>query len=141
MSVRSRIEHWLWNYLWTRPVADGVKDSFEHQALCAQAERNITNRWRDWAYQFEFLLSQAPMIDAPTDKARLEASRTAYAYISPETFRSFAKFSSEAQCAISHGRSWFTAPSSPTRYVITKLMPDSRIIYSSNPIPVIEKFL
>lgn len=88
--------------------------------------------------QLKFLLSQAPMIDAPADRERLAASRTPYAYIHP---KSIAKLSSTAHCAVSHGRSYIKFPGCPTKYVLLSLMPEGRIIYSPNPIPGIEKLL
>lgn len=88
--------------------------------------------------QLKFLLSQAPMIDAPTSRDRFATSRTPFAYIHPKTL---AKNSPDAACNITHGRLVIRVPGSPTNYVVTSLMPENRIIYTPNPIPGIEKLL
>jgi hypothetical protein len=83
--------------------------------------------------QLKFLLSQAPMIDAPTDMARIVASKSPYAYVHPKTLAKFVK--------VCIHKPMVQFLPSPTRYVVTSLMPEGRIIYTPNPIPGLEKIL
>ena len=87
--------------------------------------------------QLKFLLASAPMIDAPNKseaRERLQASRSPFAYIHPKTM---AGLSLSAHPI----RGFMVFPGSPTKWVLTSLMPEGRVIYSPLPIPGLEKIL
>lgn len=99
--------------------------------------------------QLKFLLSQAPLIDAPSDfLRRMSGSVTKFGYIHPLTM---AKFQSTVETATlvqkrktskpASAAGYITIGSSPTRWVLTTLMPEDRIIFSQNPLPGLEKTL
>jgi hypothetical protein len=80
--------------------------------------------------QLKFLLSQAPMMDASqffNDFSRLQASRAPYAYVHPSTF-----------AQMTNGRvptGSDTIPRSPTRWIVSTLMPVGLILFSPNAMP------
>jgi hypothetical protein len=87
--------------------------------------------------QLRFLLNSAPMMDAPTERERILASRSPFAYVHPKTFASMlqkARISGPA-------RSFNIFPGSPTKWVLTSCMPEGRVIYSPLAIPGLEKIL
>lgn len=89
------------------------------------------------AAQLKFLLSQAPMIDAPTDRFSAGRVVTQFAYIHPKTL---AKISG-GQCTVLHSNPYVLLPPSRTRWVSTSLMPEDRVIYTPNPLPGLTKLL
>lgn len=78
--------------------------------------------------QLSFLLSSAPMIDAPRERDRVLASRSPYAYIHPKTFSAVSRFATFSQPL--DGSTVFKFGGSPTIWVLTSLMPQDRVIYS-----------
>lgn len=85
----------------------------------------------------QFLLSQAPMIDAPRDKWNAARATTRFAYIHPKTLAAIAS----GECTIRHGKPYVVLSPSQTRWVSTSLIPEGRVIYSPNPVPGLEKLL
>ena len=78
--------------------------------------------------QLKFLLSQAPMIDWQPDFPR--RSVTPYAYVHPKTIASAARFVSGP---------FLMFPPSPTKWLLTSLMPEGRVIFSPNVFPGLDK--
>lgn len=87
--------------------------------------------------QLKFLLSQAPMIDAPVDLFNAGRAVTKYAYVNPKTF---AKFTKGAYAPKGSAPFIQVRPSS-TKWVITSLMPEGTVLYTPNSLPGIEKLL
>lgn len=87
--------------------------------------------------QLKFLLACAPMIDVPVDtfQARQWVRRASgpFAYIHPKTM---AKITFEPVKG-----SFMVFPGSPTKWVLTSLMPERRVIFSPLAIPGLEKIL
>lgn len=82
--------------------------------------------------QLKFLLSQAPMHMAPEDRFRATQATAKFAYIHPKTFVQY-----QERPVTAYGK----VVGSPTKWVMTSLMPEGQVIYSPNPIPGIEKLL
>ena len=89
------------------------------------------------AQQISFLLSQAPMLDAPENLERAAHSVTKFAYVHPRTF---AKFTRGAYSPLTSAPYVRIRPSG-TKWVLTTMMPEDRVIYTPNPIPGLEKIL
>jgi hypothetical protein len=89
------------------------------------------------AAQLKFLLSQAPMIDAPTDRFNASRAGSRFAYIHPKTLAKVAG----GQCTILHSKPYVLLSPSPSRWVSTSLMPEGRVIYTPNPLPGLTKLL
>ena len=89
------------------------------------------------AQQISFLLSQAPMLDAPDGLERAAHSVTKFAYVHPRTF---AKFTRGAYSPLTSAPYVRIRPSG-TKWVLTTMMPEDRVIYTPNPIPGLEKIL
>ena len=87
--------------------------------------------------QLRFLLSQAPMIDAPADLFNAGRAVTKFAYVHPKTFAAFTK----GAYAPKSSAPYVQISPSRTKWVITTLMPEKVVIYTSNPLPGIEKLL
>lgn len=87
--------------------------------------------------QLRFLLSQAPMLDAPTDLGAAAHSVTKFAYVHPKTFATFTKGAYSPKSSAPYVQ----IRPSPTKWIITTLMPEGVVIYTSNPLPGIEKLL
>lgn len=86
--------------------------------------------------QLQFLLEQAPMIEAPTTLHRLQEMRyNNFAYIHPFTLAKASNGKAEPK-----GHICVFTPS-PTKWVVTSIMPKDRVIFTPNPIPGIEKLL
>jgi hypothetical protein len=80
--------------------------------------------------QLKFLLEQAPMLDAaPIDFMRLSDMRAPYAYAHPITFAQM----SQGRVPVTKG--FTVVPRSPTRWVVTTLMPVGRILLTPNAMP------
>ena len=84
-----------------------------------------------------FLLSQAPMMDAPDSLERAAHSVTRFAYVHPKTFAKFTRGAYSPKT----GAPYVQIRPSPTKWVLTTLMPEDRVIYTPNPIPGLEKIL
>ena len=82
--------------------------------------------------QLKFLLSQAPMIDWQPDFP--QRSITPYAYVHPKTLASAPAARWEAP-----GNSYVTFPPFPTKWLLTSLMPEGRVIFSPNVFPGLDK--
>ena len=96
----------------------------------------------DWmarivAKQISFLLSQAPMMDAPDGLERAAHSVTKFAYVNPKTFAKFTRGAYSPKTSAPFVR----IKPSPTKWVLTTMMPEDRVIYTPNPIPGLEKLL
>lgn len=119
------------------PVSQTAKQALAHETVnqylrdeLAIANVTIT--------QLKFLLAQAPMIDAPLPSDPMHATRlrqatAPFAYINPKTMS---------------GLTWgippnriYVFPGSSTKYVLTSLMPEGRILYSPLQIPGLERTL
>jgi hypothetical protein len=77
-------------------------------------------------------------MDAPSQRDRVLASRAPFAYIHPITFAGilfFMRYTSGPELSVT------IFPGSPTKWVVTSLMPTGRVIYSPLQIPGIEKIL
>jgi hypothetical protein len=88
--------------------------------------------------QLKFLLAIAPMIDAPTKyDARMWFARAQapFGYIHPKTMAHYAHPMDKTP----HGMA--LVPGSPTKWVLTSLMPEGRVILSPLPAPGLEKIL
>lgn len=88
--------------------------------------------------QLKFLLASAPMIDAPIlseARARFKNMKSPFAYIHPQTMAMYDFLWNKAVNGV------VQCPGSPTRWVMVSAMPKGRVIYSSLPIPGIEKIL
>lgn len=83
--------------------------------------------------QTKFLLSQAPLMNLPTDVCRLQGSVIKYAYVNPITFAKVAKRQGYAGPA---DEDWGAQVSgSPTQWVFTPLLPEGTVIFSPNQMP------
>jgi len=93
--------------------------------------------------QLRFLLSQAPMLDAPENLSRAAHSVTKFAYIHPKTFGKLTGSPSGAALQYDKvtSRPYFFVRPSSTKWVITTLMPEKVVIYTPNPMPGIENLL
>ena len=93
--------------------------------------------------QLRFLLSQAPMLDAPENLSRAAHSVTKFAYIHPKTFGKLTGSPSGAALQYDKvtSRPYFFVRPSPTKWVVTTLMPEKVVIYTPNPMPGIENLL
>ena len=87
--------------------------------------------------QLQFLLDQAPMIDFDANFNRLNSSVTAYAYVHPKTIAPMTMYARHSKKIAPY----VMFPGSPTRWVVTTLMPEGRVIYTPNQMPGIEKLL
>jgi len=88
--------------------------------------------------QLKFLLASAPMIDAPKplDAAGwFRRSVTSFGYIHPRTMAQYRSSTG----SILHG--FMILPGSPTKWILTSLMPEGRVIFSPLAIPGLEKIL
>lgn len=88
--------------------------------------------------QLQFLLAQAPMLDAPLPggpnaRNRLAASSTAFASIHPKTLAPFV--------IDRPPNNVYRFSGSFTVYVLSSLMPEGRVLYSPLQIPGLEKTL
>jgi hypothetical protein len=142
MSILNRIQKWF-----------VTRDKQRFDTIIAEA-RAIVNDWSEshpthvstnalvatmegTIRQLRFLLDQAPMIDAPTGedgecRARLRASSSNFAYVHPKTLSRWVETPATTVLKF---------PGSKTKYVLTSLMPEGRIIYSQTALPGIEKLL
>lgn len=85
--------------------------------------------------QLSFLLEQAPMLDAePIDLRRMKGMVTSYAYVHPVTFSKM----TDGKTSIA-ATGFTTITPSPTKWVVTSLMPKGRIILTPNAMPFLEK--
>jgi len=88
-----------------------------------QAQRNFN--------QSQFLLESAPMIDAPLSPvdacSRFAAIRSKYGFIHPATMSKYMGWISRDDHAI--------FPGSPTKWLLTPLMPENRILMTPMPMP------
>jgi hypothetical protein len=91
--------------------------------------------------QLRFLLEQAPMIDAPIELSRAAHSVTKYAYVHPITFAKFTNDGASASRDQVNPRPYFLIRPSPTRWVVTTLMPKGRVIFTPNAMPWVEKLM
>jgi len=108
-------------------VLHGMIDKLKDDLVFAHVEIN----------QLKFLLASAPMTDAPTDRERLTATRSSFAYINPKTMADLlTKLFLRRE-----PREFMVFPGSPTKWVLLSTMPEGRVIYSPLPIPGIEKIL
>ena len=83
--------------------------------------------------QMEFLLSQAPMLNAPVDRASCAHSLVKYAYIHPETFYAATGFQ-----FLNTKRPGIRVLPSPTEWLGTELMPKGQVIFTPNLMPGLE---
>ena len=83
--------------------------------------------------QVKFLLSQAPVIQPTLDLLR--RSITPFAYIHPKTFDILTTPYRGVSGKDSGNRWVCTISPSPTRFVLTDLMPEGGVIFSPNAIP------
>lgn len=119
------------------PVYFVMHSDHTYSVANPQPHRPDPNNSKATLDTLKFLLSQAPMIDAPTDRFNAARAVTKYAYIHPTTLAKLATYT----CTIKHGQPWITLAPSPTRWISTTLMPEGRVIYTPNAIPGLEKLL
>jgi hypothetical protein len=89
--------------------------------------------------QLKFLLASAPMLDAPSklDGANwFKRTATPFGYIHPITMAQYYLGS-----PTDHRHGVITIPGSNTRWVMTSLMPEDRVLLSPFPMPGIERIL
>lgn len=91
--------------------------------------------------QLRFLLSQAPMLDAPLDAFSAGRAVTKFAYIHPKTFSKFYFVPIVLFPKTRAFPAYVLVPPSPTRWVVTTLMPEGRVLYTPNALPGIEKLI
>lgn len=82
----------------------------------------------DMVSGLRFLLEQAPMLYAPDNRMNAVHAVTQFAYIHPATFGRM------MQLAVVDKPSYVITPS-PTKWVMTTLMPKGRVIYTPNAMP------
>lgn len=80
--------------------------------------------------QLHFLLYQAPTMDIP-DRSRACKSVTRFAYINPRTFALL----SSRPGLLAAERTIQSLEPSPTKWLLTDLMPEGRVIFSPDCIP------
>jgi hypothetical protein len=88
--------------------------------------------------QLKFLLASAPMMDAPTiydSQEWFKRVSTSFGYMHPVTMAQY----SNPMDKVRHGM--IIISGSPTKWVMTSLMPKGRVILSPLPIPGLEKIL
>ena len=109
MKFVERFKHKLFLYLLKSPVGATIRNAVRtHETTIAQ---------------LDFLLSQAPMLDAATDRLVFMATKNShlYIYLNPVTFDKLKKDISN----LPRG----------AKLVLTPWMPKDRVIYSPNKIP------
>jgi hypothetical protein len=112
-------------------IAGVVNTDFSTMTDVARAAVAVENK------QLRFLLSQAPMIDAPQELSRAAHSVTKFAYVHPKTLAAFTRGAYSPQGS----EPFIRIRPSPTKWVMTSLMPENVVIYSQNPMPMLEKIL
>lgn len=119
----------------TLPIYFVMHSDHSYSIASPQPHRPDPNNSKATINVLEFLLSQAPMIDAPTSLFQAEHAVKKFAYIHPKTLAKIMMntFPNKAPYVILYP--------SPTRWVCTTLMPEGRVIYSSNTVPGLEKTL
>lgn len=124
MSILDSILYW-WN---NQGEIDTLQASFD--TLMGSFKSLFASR-----EQLKFLLSQAPIIEAPmTDyefRSRLRASTIAFAYVNPKT----------VQFLFDVGKPvppYIKIPTSATKWVLTEWMPVGTVIFSPNAMPGME---
>ena len=136
MKLLDRIERHILDFLWERMVyrnptlPDSVAENYY-----VLSERFIERAKFDLKYaRFAlFLLSQAPMLEVPAHSPCFAARvTTPFAYIHPETIKPL------LQGYVSPGAKYALIPPSPSKWIITELMPKGSIILSPNPAPGLE---
>jgi hypothetical protein len=70
-----------------------------------------------------FLLEQAPMLDMVWDRSRLVSQIVRYGYVHPATWGEFRGKNADRGVQLSADNSYYTLPPSPTKWVLTNLMP------------------
>ena len=130
MSILSVIHDW-----WLMPSQPLPPDvpTWTWSNPCHLFEDELISRLGAENKQLRFLLSHAPMVDAPLDFSLLRASRSKYAYLNPKTVAKYARDLIDLP--------FVKVAGSPTIYIITSLMPEGQIIYSPDPLPGYEKRL
>jgi hypothetical protein len=83
--------------------------------------------------QLSFLLSQAPIRTAPVDLREAAHSVTKYAYINRLKFLN--NVGSRIFSADGWKEPWYTIAPSPTKWVLTDLLPLNTVIYTPNAMP------
>jgi hypothetical protein len=132
-SIRARIARFLdpASYF----AIDHVAGDIKRLGFCDH--RRLDSFVNAEAAQLRFLLSQAPMIDAPTDRFNAGRAVTNFAYIHPKTLAKVAG----GDCTIRHSTPYVILPPSSTKWVSTSLMPEGRVIYTPNSLPGLTKIL
>ena len=105
-------------------------------ALATQLMNKALGRTTD-SKQLKFLLSQAPMVDFVPQLERVKASRAKYAYVHPKTIACMSRYATQANLCTP----FVLFAGSPTKWIVTSLMPEDRVIYTPNPMPGYEKRL
>jgi hypothetical protein len=83
--------------------------------------------------QLAFLLSQAPIRLAPANLMEAARSVTKYAYLSRRTFLN--NIASNVFAVDGRAQRYYTIAPSPTKWVMTDLMPYGTVIYTPNEMP------
>lgn len=104
------------------------------EAETIKVQQSLIEAQRTEINQLKFLLASAPMIDAPNERIRYACGVSPFAYIHPKTIAKYA-MSAVPQSV------WLKFPGSPTKWILTSLMPEDRVIYSPLPMPGLEKRL
>ena len=88
--------------------------------------------------QLKFLLASAPMMDAPSKfegPSWFKRAITPFGYMHPKTMAQYQWIGDKVPNGV------VTMPGSNTRWVLTSLMPENRVILSTFPIPGLEKIM
>lgn len=134
MSILTSFRRW-WNC--TEQLERCANLWADRERNMVQAFSDARNYYTSEISQLKFLLESAPMIDAPVDKFAVMAVRSPFAYIHPKTLAKYSTTQNISRPDLVYAR---FAPS-PTKWVLTHLMPEGRVIYSPNPLPGLENLL
>src|ERR1035437_8324776 len=111
----------LFERVTNRELVCKLQERVQVLRTCADEQNRVVRR-------VEFLLSQAPLQHAPTDYNRASCAVTKYAYVHPMTWQKFTgDYSATPQVK--------RISMSPTKWVLTFLMPEGTVIYSPNAMP------
>lgn len=127
LSVWKRIRDW-----W---VDQELQDHFDRALARLDHEIEENQKFNRTNQQLMFLLSQAPMQNAPTEVMQARKAVTRYAYISPKAFMKLG-FNSLPFKANETGKVVLNSSfENSTTWIITPLMPEYGVIYGPNLMP------
>ena len=125
MSIWKKFLRW-----WNNQDAIDYVGSWNGEILRVLGEQT------DRANKLQFLLEQAPMMDINPNgyemRSRLRASTIAFAYVNAKTMVSLIDVGKPAP-------PYIKIPGSPTKWILTPLIPEGKVIFSPNRMPGLDE--